>query len=99
MAEFFCRVATDGGEVFEHTYTAEDESGLRRDLENQNLMLLNVRRNNPVLQQLAKSFRIRGTISSREFLLFNQELAALIKAVLPILQCLDILTDRRENQT
>jgi type IV pilus assembly protein PilC len=99
MAEFFCRVATDGGEVFERTYTAESENGLRRELDAQNLMLLNVRRSNPVLQQLAKSFRLRGNISGREFLLFNQELAALIKAGLPILNCLDILLDRRENQT
>jgi type IV pilus assembly protein PilC len=35
----------------------------------------------------------------KEFLLFNQELAALLRAGLPILTSLDILTERRKNPT
>jgi type IV pilus assembly protein PilC len=98
MPEFMCRVATPAGEVFERSYVAEDEAALRRDLDSQDLMVLDFRRRNPLLQQLAKTFRIKGNVSGREFLLFNQELSALVRAGLPIVPSLDILLERRKNE-
>jgi type IV pilus assembly protein PilC len=62
-------------------------------------MLLGVRRSNPVVQQLARMFRLKGSVSAREFLMFNKELIALIKAGLPIVPSLDILLERRKNAT
>lgn len=99
MPEFSCRVATAHGEVFERSYVAEDESRLRRDLETQDLMILDLRQHNPLFAGMAKALRVRGAISMREFLLFNQEFAALIRAGLPIVATLDILLERRKNQT
>ena len=97
MPEFLCRVATATGEVVERTYVAVDEAALRRDLETHDLMLLGVRRANPLLQQVARALRIKGSISAREFLIFNKELSALVRAGLPIVPCLDILLERRKN--
>ena len=97
MPEFLCRVATGTGDVVERKYVASDEAALRRDLENQDLMLLDVRRSNPFLQQLARTLRIKGSISSREFLIFNKELSALVRAGLPIVPTLTILLERRKN--
>ncbi len=99
MPEFQCRVATPTGDVVERKYVAEDESSLRRDLENQDMMLLDVRRSNPALQQLARMFRLKGSVSSSEFLIFNKEFIALVRAGLPIVPSLDILLERRKNQT
>lgn len=99
MAEFQCRVANPAGDVFERTYTADDESDLRRQLENQDLMILAVRRQSAALRSLARTFRIRGNVSSREFLIFNQELSALIRAGLPIVPSLTLLLERRKNPT
>ena len=99
MNEFLCRVATPNGEVFERSYKAADENALRRDLESQDLMILNVRKRNPVFQQLARTFRLKGKVSSRDFLIFNQEFSALVRAGLPILPSLDILLERRKNPT
>jgi type IV pilus assembly protein PilC len=99
MPEFICRVATPAGDVVERKYNAIDEAALRREIENQDLMLLGVRRSNPVVQQLARMFRIKGSVSAREFVMFNKELSALIRAGLPILASLDILLDRRKNVT
>jgi type IV pilus assembly protein PilC len=99
MPEFQCRVASATGEVFERSFVAADESALRRDLENQDLMVLDVRRRSALIQQLARLFRIKSTISSRDFLLFNQEFSALVRAGLPILASLDILLERRKNPT
>ncbi len=98
MPEFNCRVATPGGDVFERSYVAESEERLRHNLEAQDLMILDMRRRNALLQGLIKSTKIRGAVSSREFLLFNQEFTALIRAGLPILGALEILLERRKNQ-
>jgi type IV pilus assembly protein PilC len=98
MPEFTCRVATPSGEVFDKVYTGADENALRRDLENQDLMILDVRRRNPVVHQLMRALRLQGGIASREFLFFNQELRALLHAGLPIVPSLDILLERRKNK-
>jgi type IV pilus assembly protein PilC len=99
MPEFQCRVATTTGEVFERSYVAEDESALRRDLENQDLMILNVSRRSALLQQVVRAVRLRSAVSNREFLIFNQELSALVRAGLPIVPTLDMLLERRKNAT
>ena len=98
MPEFNCRVATLAGEVFERTYAAADEGALRRELESQELMLLDARERNPLLRSFLRTFRFGGGVPMREFLFFNQELRALIKAGLPIVPSLNILLERRKNK-
>jgi len=99
VAEFLCRVAYPTGEIVERGFEAVDEGALRRELEAKDYLVLEMRRRNPVLQAVADAFRIRPRISPREFLFFNQELRALIKAGLPVLASLDILLERRKNPT
>jgi len=97
MAQFSCRVALPSGEIVERKFTAPDEAALRRDLEDKDYLLLDLRRRNPVLQMLGAILRLRPRISSREFLFFNQEMSALVRSGLPILASLDILLERRKN--
>ena len=99
MPEFLCRLATPAGEIFERTYESRDENSLRRELEDKDLLVLQLRRTNPLAAQLLSALRMRSRVSAKEFLLFNQELSALLKAGLPVLQSLDILLERRENAT
>ena len=66
MPEFICRVATPSGEVFDKIYSGPDEASLRRDLENQELMILDVKRRNPFVQQALRTLRIQGSIAARE---------------------------------
>jgi type IV pilus assembly protein PilC len=91
-------VSTPAGEVFWKTLAAADEAALRRDLESQDLLLLDVRRSNPMVRQLAQALRFKSPVSSREFLFFNQELRALVRAGLPIVPSLDVLLERRKNK-
>ena len=98
MPEFSCRVATSAGEVFERTYVALDEGALRRDLETQDLLVLDMRRRNALLQETLRLLRLNRTVPPREFLFFNQEFRALIKAGLPIVPSLDILLERRKHK-
>jgi type IV pilus assembly protein PilC len=99
MPEYSCRVASASGEIFEKIYTAADEPTLRRELETQDLMILDVRRRNPFLRQMLRMLKIKGSISSKDFLFFNQEMRALLKAGLPIIPSLTILLERRKNKT
>lgn len=99
MPEFICRVATPSGEVIERSYVYTDEPSLRRDLEGQDLMLLSVKRQSSLFGGLAKLFKLRDRVSTRDFLLFNQEFSALIRAGLPIVTSLEILLERRKNET
>jgi type IV pilus assembly protein PilC len=94
--EFRCRLGTPAGEVIEGVYAAESEARLRRDFEEKGLYVLAVQRAGRVAfgaLQLPK----RSHISSREFLVFNQELATLLKAGMPLVQSLDILRQRVTN--
>jgi type II secretory pathway component PulF len=99
MAEFRCRVATATGEILERTFESRDEVSLRRELEAKDYLILDVRTPSPLASRVAGLFRFKPRVSAKEFLLFNQELAALLRAGLPVLQSLDILLERRENPT
>ncbi len=94
--EFRCRLGTPGGEVIEGVYVAESEARLRRDFEEKGLYVLAVQRAG---RAAFGSLRLpkRSRISSREFLVFNQELATLLKAGMPLVQSLDILRQRVAN--
>jgi type IV pilus assembly protein PilC len=94
--EFRCRLGTPGGEVFEGVYVAESEARLRREFEEKGLYVLGIQRAGRIaLGSLALPRRSR--IATREFLVFNQELATLLKAGMPLVQSLDILRRRVSN--
>jgi type IV pilus assembly protein PilC len=98
MAEFRCRLATVSGEIVERDYTALDESELRRELERQDFMVLAMQRRSALLSALGDIFsRRRRKLNVNEFLYFNQEFAALVRAGLPIVECLGLLLERRKN--
>jgi len=95
--EFRCRVATAAGQVMEGTYVAETEARLRRDLEEKGLVLLAVQGGGGALAALRLRTPHRRKVRVPEFLIFNQELATLLKAGLPLVQSLDILRKRVPN--
>ena len=96
--EFRCRLGTPGGEILEGIYVADNEDRLRRELEEKGLYILSLQRRSG-LQSLSLSSSRRGRVSRQEFLVFNQELATLLKAGMPLVQSLDILRQRITNLT
>ncbi len=96
--EFRCRLATAGGEIIEGVYAADSEVRLRRELEEKGLYVLSLQRRGG-LPGLARGGGKRRRISRQEFLVFNQELATLLKAGMPLVQSLDILRQRVANAT
>jgi type IV pilus assembly protein PilC len=95
--EFRCRLGTPSGEVIEGVYIAQSESHLRRELEEKGLHVLALRpRGGLALPGISLGAR-NPKIARHEFLVFNQELATLLKAGMPLVQSLDILRARLAN--
>jgi type IV pilus assembly protein PilC len=88
--EYRCRLGTPGGQLIDGVYAAENEAQLRRELEDKGLLVLSLRPAG-LLAGLGLGFGRRRRIRSRDFLEFNQELATLLKAGMPLVQSLDLL--------
>jgi type IV pilus assembly protein PilC len=94
--EFRCRLSTPGGEITEGIYVADSETRLRHELEQKGLCVLDLRPRHAIAGW-APRFSSRRRVPTREFLVFNQELATLLKAGMPLVQSLDILRMRMSN--
>ena len=91
--EFRCRLASPNGEIVEGVYVAEDEAHLRHEMEEKGLFILSLQPKNAIAGVAIRLPQRRG-VNMREFLVFNQELATLLKAGMPLVQSLDILRSR-----
>ena len=91
--EFRCRLASPNGEIVEGIYVADSEARLRHELEEKGLLVLALQ---PKHSVAGMSLRLpqRQGVNTREFLVFNQELATLLKAGMPLVQSLDLLKRR-----
>lgn len=91
--EYRCRLATPDGVVTEEIHVADNEAHLRHELEQKGLCVLALQPKQ-ALARFVPALRRRRRVPSREFLVFNQELATLLKAGMPLVQSLDILRGR-----
>ncbi len=97
MPDFRCRLATATGEIVERDYSALDAAALRRELERQDYLVLAVEPRSSMATALSGLLRRRKKVNQSEFLVFNQEFSALIRAGLPIVESLTLLLERRKN--
>src|ERR1700728_4634620 len=93
MAEFLCKVADSSGKVFLHVEPAESLTEARQKLSDRGLFVYNVRPRAGVLGQLFGRKR-QKSVDGNDFLVFNQQFNTLIKAGIPILKALDLLSER-----
>jgi len=93
MAEFLCKVADGTGKVFMQVEPAESIVEARQKLTDRGLFVYNVR---PRAGMLGEMFgrRRQKSVDGNDFLVFNQQLNTLIKAGIPILKALDLLSER-----
>jgi len=95
MPEFVARMGTAEGDVIERVYVTDNPDALRRDLEQKDFLVFSIRRKAGLGSLLPGMGRRR--IKMKEFIIFNQQLAALIQAGLPIISSLEVLLERRKN--
>jgi len=96
MPEFIVRVGTPEGEVVERHVQATTARAAQDEMRRQGMYVFDAKRGTFTLRELLP---IKRSISTERFLLFNQELLALVKAGLPIIQSLDIMLERQKNPT
>src|SRR5262245_19755549 len=99
---FVARVGTPDGRVLEELHTASDELALRSELDKRGYHIFEVRRRGVPKLAAASALRRAGRrkrIPDTEVIVFNQEMAALLKAGLPLLQALELMLERMQNVT
>lgn len=97
MAEYVCKVADASGRVFSEVEAAQSIDEARQKLADRGLYVYNVRAQQGILVGLLSRQRKR-LVQGEEFLVFNQQFNTLIKAGLPILKALDLLTERAGSE-
>jgi type IV pilus assembly protein PilC len=98
MAEFTCRLGTPGGEIVTRTVEGLSEQELRQRLAQEGYRIFAVESAGMVVGMRVSARRGRSVkIKLDDFLLFNQQLAALIHAGLPVLQSIQMLRQRSPN--
>ena len=97
MAEFICRLGTPAGEVVTRTVEAPGMQEAKVRLEREGFRVFNVTPPKgsgvTALTRLGRSGS-HPRVKANDFLLFNQQLAALIRAGIPILQAISMLRKR-----
>jgi len=93
MGEFVCRVADANGRVFSHVEAAGNLDEARQKMVDRGLYVYSVQARNSLVSGLTNRSRARQ-VSGSDFLILNQQFNTLIKAGLPILRALDLLSTR-----
>jgi type IV pilus assembly protein PilC len=97
MAEFVCRLGTPAGEIVTRTVEAVAATEARARLEREGFKVFAV--TPPKAEGVTSLTRLggmgsRARVRANDFLLFNQQLAALLRAGIPILQAISMLRRR-----
>jgi type IV pilus assembly protein PilC len=100
MAEFICRLGTPAGEIVTRTIEAVGVHEARTRLESEGFRVFAV---TPPKTVGVAALTLRGSkgtqarFKANDFLLFNQQLAALLRAGIPILQAISMLRKRAQS--
>jgi type IV pilus assembly protein PilC len=96
MPYFVIRAGTADGEIIERRVEAVTVESAREEALRQGLHVLQVKRSG---ENILRALFPRSTrlVTPDRFLLFNQELLALVRAGLPLLQSFDIMLERQKD--
>lgn len=95
MPEFIIRVGTPDGDVVERQVRADTIGAAQDEMRRQGMHVFEARRGAVSLREYLP--RLGRAVSTERFLLFNQELLALVRAGLPIVQSFDIMLERQKD--
>ena len=95
--QFICRVGTADGRVLREVHEARNEELLRNELERRGLHVFAVERRTRLRLPWPGRGGRRRRVPLPALLVFNQELAALLRAGLPLLQALELMLERLKD--
>ena len=95
MPYFLCRLATQDGHHLSQSFLASSAEECRRHFEEKGFFILSIRKDWKKASLPSLPFEKR--IKDKDFIMFNQELVALLRAGYPILKSLELITGRTRN--
>ncbi len=98
MAEFICRLGTPSGEVVTRVVEALGATEAKSQLEHEGFKVFTVANAEKGLSAVfSGGARKKNRVKQGDFLLFNQQLSALLRAGIPILQSINLLKNRSQS--
>jgi type IV pilus assembly protein PilC len=98
MAVYAYRVARPDGSTLEGQIEGDEEPAVRAKLESQGLLIFQLKRRGLAPARPVFEFSALRGLPLGDFLIFNQELLALVKAGLPVLRVWDLLIERTRHE-
>ena len=100
MTEFICRLGTPSGEIVTRVVEATAAGEERMRLESEGYRVFAVSSPQDGLSAvLSLGGNKKGRVKQADFLLFNQQLSALLRAGIPVLQAIELLKTRSASAT
>lgn len=99
MTEFICRLGTPSGEIITRVVEASAAAEVRTRLESEGYKVFAVSSPEEGLSAiLSLGGSKKGKVKQADFLLFNQQLSALLRAGIPVLQSIELLKTRSASE-
>ncbi|MDH7513370.1 MAG: type II secretion system F family protein [Clostridiales bacterium] len=95
MPYFICRIAAEDGRHLMQSFLASSAEECRRHFESEGYCVLSVRKD--WKKAALPSLAFEKKIKDKDFIMFNQELMALLRAGYPVLKSLELVTSRTKN--
>lgn len=98
MSEFICRLGTPSGEIITRIVEATAAAEARFQLEREGYKVFDVSNaGGGIASVLPFGSGRKGRVKQADFLLFNQQLSALLRAGIPVLQSIGLLKTRSQS--
>ncbi|HYJ90824.1 MAG TPA: type II secretion system F family protein [Pyrinomonadaceae bacterium] len=96
MSEYICRLGTPSGEIITRIVDAVGQEAARSQLEVEGFRVFSIASTEKGLSAVLPggSSGRKGRVKQADFLLFNQQLSALLRAGIPVLQSITLLKNR-----
>jgi type IV pilus assembly protein PilC len=95
MPYFLCRLAAEDGRVLTQTLLASSHGECQKHFEEKGFCVLSIKLDWKKIN--IPAFPFEKKIKDKDFIMFNQELVAMIKAGYPILKCIEVISSRVKN--
>ncbi|MBE7516293.1 MAG: type II secretion system F family protein [Chloracidobacterium sp.] len=98
MAEFICRLGTPSGEVITKVVEASAANDAKERLESDGFRVFAISSASDGLSSVVPFGSKKGKVKQGDFLLFNQQFSALLRAGIPVLQAIGLLKTRSASE-